>query len=138
MKKTLNIAIIEDNRLYSTQVKSALKEELSQLGKKGLIWEIECFESAKKFLSSFRKFDIICLDYQLDEKGDEFLSGEDLLSLIKSNHPDTHVIMMSGQEELQLVARLKKLGADHYLMKNPRTIDRIRQIVMTFCLNLAI
>jgi DNA-binding NtrC family response regulator len=63
---------------------------------------------------------VITLDYSLPD-----MSGEELLKQIKKLSPDTHVVIISGQEDVSTAIRLLKEGAFDYIVKDEEAKDRI-------------
>ena len=68
--------------------------------------------------------DLITLDYSLPD-----LSGLDVLKKIKSSHPETKVIVISGQENINTAISLLHEGAYDYIVKGDDTKERLWNIV---------
>ena len=86
----LKIFIVEDNKLYA----KTLQHQLSLNPEN----EVEVFGSGKELFSSLHhKPDLITLDYRLPD-----MTGDQVLSKVKEQLPNTPVIMVSGQEDIVL------------------------------------
>lgn len=113
----LKIFIVEDNKLYA----KTLQHQLSLNPEN----EVEVFGSGKELFSSLHhKPDLITLDYRLPD-----MTGDQVLSKVKEQLPNTPVIMVSGQEDIVTAVDLLKEGAYDYIVKNENTKDRIWNVV---------
>ena len=117
MKKTENrnisVFMVEDNEMYSMMLDHKLKE----LGN----YRFTSFIDAQKFMDNlYLNPDIIILDYYLDGT-----TGKKLLMKIKKEYPDIPVIILSQQEDIQVVLDVIKLGAYDYIIKNTEAVERL-------------
>jgi DNA-binding NtrC family response regulator len=88
-------------------------------------YEVKVFNNAKSFLAALHEHpDIITLDYNLPD-----MNGSEILKKIKINSPDTNVIIISGQEDVQTAINLLKDGAYDYITKDDNTKNRIFNII---------
>jgi two-component system, NtrC family, response regulator AtoC len=110
-----NITIIEDNELYSMLFRERLKDNLN--------FNLNVYNSAEDFFknSEFeKKTDIVILDYKLPG-----INGYNTLKRIKETLPNSEVIMLSGQTNLQAVVEIMKAGAFDYISKNDEAIEKV-------------
>ncbi len=97
--------------------------------------DITAFSNGKECLDSLHTNpDIIILDHGLHE-----LTGLEILNKIKRINPNIYVIMISGQEDTNIVMESMKHGAFDYIVKNKlacirlqETIERIEKILLEF------
>ena len=88
-------------------------------------YEVKVFNDAKSFLAAMHELpDIITLDYNLPD-----MNGSEILRKIKAISPDTNVIIISGQEDIQTAINLLKDGAYDYITKDDNTKNRIFNII---------
>jgi len=84
--------------------------------------EVSTAESGEEAIRMFRVFDpaIVLLDMAMGG-----MSGLDTLERIKQIKPDVSVIMISGQNDPELIFRASKAGADDYIAKpfEPKELD---------------
>jgi len=115
--KNYNIFIVEDNLLYA----KVLKRQLSQ----NESYNIEIYENGKDCLAHVTDNpDVITLDYTLLD-----MNGAEVLKEIKKISPETHVIIISGQNDINTAVTLLKDGAYDYIAKGPETRERLENII---------
>ena len=125
MKKELNIAIVEDDKVYSARV----AHELKTAGHK----HIKQYNDGISFLFDSKQLDpnlgVIILDYHLDEQ----INGLDVLTQIHEKSPNLKVIFLTGQSEIAIAIKAVKLGAYDYFEKNDssfwKVINAVNKIV---------
>ena len=72
--------------------------------------------------------DVILLDIQMDTS----TTGLDLIPYIKSYYPDTKIIMLTVNEQRDVIFKALELGADNYILKT-NDIPKIVEIVTRTC-----
>lgn len=72
--------------------------------------------------------DVILLDIQMDTA----TTGLDLIPYIKSYYPDTKIIMLTVNEQRDVIFKAMELGADNYILKT-NDIPKIVEIVTRTC-----
>lgn len=103
--------IVEDNNLYTYFLNEALKDEGN--------FNITTFENTDKCLASLdQKPDIVVLDYYL-ENGE---TGLDAFKKIREKHPKMPVIILSGQDDVQIAADLVEAGIYEYIEKKDKDV----------------
>lgn len=116
------IFIVEDDVVYSKYLHYQLSLNPD--------YEVSVFHNGKDCLNALDELpQVITLDYSLPD-----FDGANLLQKIKSISPETQVIIISGQEDIQTAIDLLKEGAYDYIVKNPdiktriwNTVNNIRQ-----------
>lgn len=107
------IFVVEDDPAYQKFLKYVISLNPDH--------EVKLFTDGKSFLEHLHeKPPIVTLDYSLPD-----IPGEDLLKIIKEREPDTHVIVISGQEKIGTAVNLLKFGAYDYISKDADTKDRL-------------
>lgn len=110
--KTKCIFIIEDNKVFRKITRLVLESHFSE--------RIVSFQSAEEAMVELDVYhpDLVLLDYNLNSKKAENMTGLEYLlkSKKRANRPAT--IIMSGQESKNIAANLLKAGAVNYLEKD--------------------
>ena len=89
-------------------------------------YEIERFETGKSCLANlYKNPEVITLDHSLPD-----LSGTEVLKQIKENLPDTHVIIISGQSDVNIAVNLLKEGAYDYIVKDDDSRERLWNTIL--------
>ena len=73
--------------------------------------------------------DIIVLDYYLNAIREDAQTGIEILKQIKKMKPDTNVIMISGQEDMETAVETIRHGAYDYIIKNEKAMQRLELVV---------
>ncbi|MBN1822145.1 MAG: sigma-54-dependent Fis family transcriptional regulator [Prolixibacteraceae bacterium] len=115
--KNYKIFIVEDNALYA----KVLKRQLSQ----NESYNVKTFETGRECIANLSdEPDVITLDYTLPD-----MNGAEILKEIRSELPSTHVIIISGQNDINTAVKLLKDGAYDYITKGPDTRERLENII---------
>ncbi|RMZ59610.1 sigma-54-dependent Fis family transcriptional regulator [Chryseobacterium nematophagum] len=105
------IFIVDDDPFFGEMLKYHLKLNPD--------YEIHLFDTAKECLSNlFKNPDIICIDFGLPD-----IPGDELFKQIKNFYPDLPIIVISGQESIDVAINFLKQGAKDYIVKNEHTKD---------------
>lgn len=113
MTQPLTILVVDDEKRITSQ----LSHHLSRKGFNVL----EANDSATAFnIMNYQSIDIALLDFMIP--GD--LNGIQILKKIKQDYPSTEVIMVSGQEDIDVVIESQRQGAIDFVRK-PFSISEI-------------
>lgn len=145
MKKNINDEIISPGQWFSEYLRRSNKKDkqrkifhlddnknstfvIQQLLSSQPNCTIKSFNNPIDFLHEYyiNKPDIVILDYYLEEK----VTGLDLLKIIKER-PGTEVIILSRQGDVSIASDLMLHGADHYLMKSNKSLERLISLLQT-------
>ncbi|HEU4717218.1 MAG TPA: response regulator [Bacteroidia bacterium] len=117
-KTQMSIFIVEDNPMYSLYVDTLLKEQFN--------FKISTYESGEKCLKDlYLTPDIIILDYVLGG-----IDGLAVLSVIKKQLPDTPVILLTGQKDINTAIQLMKAGAFEYIIKDKDAPQKLADAIV--------
>jgi CheY-like chemotaxis protein len=87
---------------------------------------VEAFESGEECLNAIdNEPDLIILDYFFAKNDKKYMNGMEVLDKIKKKKPDTAVIMLSGQNDGEVVLELARKGIDDYIIKDHNLIDNL-------------
>jgi CheY-like chemotaxis protein len=121
MKNQKLIFIVDDDQFINMLVVKRFKSEG---------YNIEAFESGEDCLKALGKNpDLIILDYFFINNDRKVMNGMEAFSKIKELKPDIPVIMLSGQENGELVLELARKGIDDYVIKDSNIIDNLNTAI---------
>jgi len=106
------------------QLREVVQSELSREG-----YEVVTADDGNKGIELIleRRFDLALLDVNLPT-----INGLQVLKVLKREHPETKVIMITGQSDVYNAVESRKLGADDFIGKPYdmlellTTIDKVR------------
>jgi DNA-binding NtrC family response regulator len=111
--KPFKIFVVEDNEWYNKLLVHTLSLNPD--------YEIKSFFNANDFLRALHESpDVVTLDYRLPD-----MSGLDVLKRIKENGNEIQVILISEQDDTDVVVTLLKHGAYDYITKSNDIRDRL-------------
>lgn len=106
---TFKIFIVDDDPFFGEMLKYHLQLNPD--------YEVQLYTTAKHCLSRlFLNPDIICIDFGLPD-----IQGDELFKQIKNLYPDLPIIIISGQENIEVAINFLKQGAKDYIVKNEHT-----------------
>jgi len=115
----LSVFIVEDNQMFTLYIDTILKEQFN--------FRISTFPNGKECIKSLNLTpDIVILDYMLDEDMD----GLQVLNTIRKQLPDTPVILMTGQKDIETAIRLMKAGAYEYIIKDQHAPGKLVNAIL--------
>lgn len=115
--KDFKIYVLEDDEWYNKLLVHSLSLNPDYI--------VKSFFNASDFFKSIKdKPDIVTIDYRLPDA-----NGETVLEKIKEMLPDTEVIVISEQENIETAINLLKKGAYDYLVKEKNIRDRLLAVV---------
>lgn len=107
----IKLFLVEDEFAYAGIVTMTLRQQLPDI-------EITLYSSAKDALDNLTSNpDIISVDYNLPD-----MNGLELIKKIKEYNEHIPVIVLSGQEKLEVVVNAYKIGAYDYIIKKDNSI----------------
>jgi two-component system, NtrC family, response regulator AtoC len=110
------IFIVEDNELYAQVLKKQLVNDR---------YQVKVFYNGRDCIANlYEKPDIITLDYTLPD-----MTGHEVLKEIQQKLPDTQVIVISAQENINTAIELMKNGAYDYITKAPDTREKLSNTI---------
>lgn len=119
-----NVLLVEDNTSDATalQRKLATATEL-----KSKVYHVESLAAALTLLRN-KRFDLILLDLSLPDS-----QGVSTVRDVKRVEPNTPVVVLSGQEDIDVAVRALQAGADNYLVKSSETNNKLleRELLYT-------
>lgn len=124
--ESFSVFLVDDDKMFLSSLKNTLSSEFKNKV------EISTFTNGEDCLKNINgKPDIIVLDYLLtDEQKPDAMNGMAVLKEIKKmDYRDIPVIMLSGQDKLQVAIDSIKNGAYEYVAKSESAFVRIRNVI---------
>jgi two-component system response regulator AtoC len=111
----LRLAIIDDEAIARRTIRRGLEQDC---------YKIETFGDGESFLNRMQEvlFDLVICDLRLPA-----ISGLEVLKEVKTRHPQTEVIVMTGYGSIDTAVEAIRAGAFHYLAK-PLKIAELRSL----------
>lgn len=114
--------LVDDEPIQNEMLKDYLNERF--------LFEIRIFDNGEEALQHMHlNPEIIILDYHLSAHKKDAHNGIDVLKMIKDAHPDTQVIMLSGQDKIDVAIDTMKYGAYDYVIKGESAFSRIENLI---------
>jgi len=116
------IFAVDDDPLILTIVKKELETEER---------EVRTFQYGEQCLNALRDNpDLIVLDYFFQNKeNSKVLNGKEIFSKIQEHDNPPPVIMLSGQEDGDVVLELARMGINDYVIKDQSLSENLREVV---------
>jgi DNA-binding NtrC family response regulator len=94
-------------------------------------YELHAFSTGEEVLGAMKvRQPAICfLDYNLSSQVRDAMDGIEVLREIKSASPDTEVVMISGQDSIEVAVNSMKNGAFDYVVKGEGAFVRAEKAV---------
>jgi len=116
-EKPLKIFVVEDSEWYNKLLIHTLSLNPD--------YEVKSFFNGKDFLNSLNESpDIVTLDYRLPD-----ITGLEVLKRIRQENNEIQVILISEQEDINIVVTLLKQGVYDYITKSNDIKDRLLNTV---------
>lgn len=117
--QTLNLFIVDDNKSMVVALKHYIQNKFGNGIKISTFYDGEsCIKEVDK------NTDLVILDYFLDGK-----NGLDVLKEIKEINPKTEVVMLSSNNDIDLVIESLRNGATDYVAKGPSSWNRLTALI---------
>jgi len=114
--------LVDDEPIQNEMLKDYLSERF--------LYDIKTFESGEDMLKSLDLDpEIVVLDYHLSAHLPNAKNGVEILKEIKTLRPDTQVIMLSGQDKIDVAVDSMKYGAYDYVVKGETGFSRTENIM---------
>jgi len=116
------IFIVDDDPVLAEMLKDHLVKMTN--------YEITIFESGEQCLKSMsEKPGIVFLDYYLNSVNRDAMDGLEVLQEIKKADPDADVVILSGQDKIEVAVKTMQYGAFDYIVKGESAFYRAEKVV---------
>jgi len=116
------VFLVDDDATHNQMLKDHLSSKLNI--------QITTFTSGEDCLRNLdQNPHIVVLDYNLDGDSKSRQNGLEVLKKIKTASPATEVIMLSGQDKIEVAVETMKNGAFDYVIKNASAFVRAQNVI---------
>jgi two-component system, OmpR family, response regulator len=116
------IFIVDDDPVLAEM----LKDHLAKMTN----YDIRIFETGEDCLSALgEQPGIIFLDYYLNSVNRDAMNGLEVLQEIKEKDPDAEVVILSGQDKIEVAVKTMQYGAFDYIVKGESSFYRAEKAV---------
>jgi len=121
-KRTRVVFLIDDDPLQLQMLTDFIKDRFSV--------EVHPFSNGEAALKEIAlKPEVVFLDYHLDGEQEGAANGIEILKRIKTELPLAQVVMLSGQDKMDIAADCIKNGAFDYIVKGESAFSRLELIL---------
>lgn len=121
--KSRSVFIVDDDPMQVQMLKDHLSSKLNL--------SITTFSTGEDCINNLesQKPEAVVLDYNLNSVNKDAADGIEILKKIKAISPTTQVIMLSGQEKIEIAVATMTNGAYDYVIKNESGFVRTENIL---------
>lgn len=116
------IFLVDDEPIQNEMLKDYLNERF--------VYEIKTFDNGEEMLQHMHlRPEIVVLDYHLSSQKPDAKNGVEILRVLKDKYPEVQVIMLSGQDKIDVAIDSMKYGAYDYVVKGETAFSRTENIL---------
>ncbi len=124
MGKPFSVFLVDDDKMFLKSMEHHLQHKLRRNVK------IISFLNGEECIKNLnQKPDIVILDHFLNGQYPSAMNGVSVLRKIKEMDPGITVIMVSGQDNMQVTIDTMKYGAYDYVIKNENVFLRVENAI---------
>lgn len=118
-----SIVLIDDDPMHNEMLKEYLLQRYKM--------DIHTFNSGEEALSKIESLKpaYVILDYYLDRQDKNARNGIEILKELKQKFPNIFVVMLSGQDKIEVAVDTMKFGAYDYVIKNASGFIRVETVL---------
>lgn len=116
------IFLVDDEPIQNEMLKDYLSERF--------LYKIKIYDNGEEALSDLGlNPEIVVLDYHLNAHNSNAKNGVEILKAIKERNSETQVIMLSGQDKIEVATDSMKFGAYDYVVKGETAFSRMENAI---------
>ncbi len=121
-QNTQYVFLVDDEPIQNEMLKDYLSEKFE--------YKIKTYDTGEGAVKDLNlNPSIVVLDYHLNAHLPNAQNGVEVLKSIKSINPNTKVIMLSGQDKIEVAVESIKNGAYDYVIKGETAFNRMENII---------
>lgn len=117
-----HLFIVEDNLLFNMALKADIETTFAKLSVK-----VHAFGNGEECMKEFRKIQpqVVITDYRLNSKRNDAVDGIKVLDWVKSENPQTSVIVLTSEDDVEIALKSFHHGAADYVVKTETKFNKI-------------
>jgi DNA-binding NtrC family response regulator len=121
-QSTRYMFLVDDEPIQNEMLKDYLSERFQ--------YQIKTYGSGEEAMKDMHlNPEIAVLDFHLNSHLPNAQNGVEVLKMVKEQHPAVQVIMLSGQDKLEVAVDSMKYGAYDYVIKGETAFSRMENIL---------
>lgn len=114
--------LVDDEPFQNEMLKDYLSERF--------LYQIKMFDNGEEALQNMGlNPEIVVLDYYLSGQNKDAKNGVEILQRMKDQYPDTQIIVLSGQDKIEVAVDSIKYGAYDYIVKGETAFSRMENVI---------
>jgi two-component system OmpR family response regulator len=114
--------LVDDEPIQNEMLKDYLSERF--------LYKIKTYESGEEALKDMNlNPEVVVLDYHLSAHLPNAMNGVNVLKQMKERNPAVQVIMLSGQDKIEVATDSMKYGAYDYVVKGETAFSRMENAI---------
>jgi DNA-binding NtrC family response regulator len=115
------VFLVDDEPIQNEMLKDYLSERF--------VYDIRTFDNGEEAIANMHLDpEIMVLDYHLNLHKSDAKNGVEVLKDVKDKYPNVQVIMLSGQDKLEIAVDSMKYGAYDYVVKGETAFSRMENV----------
>ena len=115
------VFLVDDEPIQNEMLKDYLSERF--------VYDIRTFDNGEEAIAHMHlNPEIMVLDYHLNLHKSDAKNGVEVLKEVKDKYPNVQVIMLSGQDKLEIAVDSMKYGAYDYVVKGETAFSRMENV----------
>ncbi len=116
------IFLVDDEPIQNEMLKDYLSDRF--------LYKIKIYDNGEEALADMGlNPEIVVLDYHLNAHNRDAKNGVEILKAMKERSPETQVIMLSGQDQIEVATDSMKFGAYDYVVKGETAFSRMENAI---------
>ncbi len=122
-EKPITIFVVDDNKMTTLALEADIKS-----GFENKLLNIQLFTAGDACIQKFieDKPQIVILDYHLNSNNPKTADGIKILDRIKKESEETYVIMLTGDDHIDIAIKAFKHGAADYIVKSASQSQKLK------------
>ncbi|NDC42189.1 MAG: response regulator [Chitinophagia bacterium] len=121
-KKSTQVFLVDDDPMQIEMLRDFLSDKYD--------YQFRLFNNAEEAIKALNiNPQFVILDYHLEGRHPGAMNGIEALKTIRQQQPKSHVIMLSGQDKIEVAVDSLRLGARDYVIKGETAFNRLGNII---------